>query len=74
MIKNTLAPGITVYKIDPSDIVESLNKLDSLDWVSEYVVDANDGNKALDDSYRNTKSIDIPVVYKELGMSDRKRE
>jgi len=72
VIKNTLAPGITVYKIDPSDIVESLNKLDSLDWVSEYVVDANDGNKALDDSYRNTKSIDIPVVYKELEAEEIK--
>jgi hypothetical protein len=46
VIKNTLAPGITVYKIDPSDIVESLHKLDRFDWVSEYVVDANDGNKA----------------------------
>lgn len=65
MIKNTLAPGITVYKLDPSDIVNNLHKLLDLEWTSEYVVDANDGNKSLDDSYRNTKSIDIPVLFKD---------
>jgi len=65
VIKNTLAPGITVYKIDQSDIVDNLHRLESLEWSSEYVIDANDGNKALDDSYRNTKSIDIPVICRD---------
>lgn len=72
MIKNTLAPGITVYKTSSEDVVKELHRLEGLGWLSEYVVDANDGNKALDSSYRDTKSIEIPVAYKESEIEEIK--
>lgn len=65
MIKNTLAPGIVVYKIDSSKIFKEIESLSNAEWLSEYVVDANDGNKSLDSSYRDTKSIDITAYSRE---------
>jgi hypothetical protein len=72
VIKKTLAPGITIYKIDQSDIIKNLYMLNNLSWESEYVVDANDGNKSLDSSYRNTISIDIPVICRDSDPDEIK--
>lgn len=65
MIKITLAPGIVVYKIDSSKIFKEIESLSNAEWLSEYVVDANDGKKSLDSSYRDTKSIDITAYARE---------
>jgi hypothetical protein len=65
VIKSTLAPGIVVYKIDSSKIFKEIESLSNAEWLSEYVVDANDGNKSLDSSYRDTKSIDITAYSRE---------
>ena len=65
MIKKNLAPGIVVYNIDSSKILKDVENLPETDWLSEYVVDANDGNKSLDSSYRDTKSIDITAYSRE---------
>jgi hypothetical protein len=64
VIKKTLAPGIVVYSIDNSSILNEIELLSDKQWLFEYVVDANDGNKSLNNSYRNTKSIDIPAYIK----------
>ena len=72
MIKQTLAPGIVIYKLDSSVIFKNIESLHDAESLSEYLVDANDGNKSLDSSYRDTKSIDIPSVLNKKDSEQMK--